>query len=170
MTNNSPSNTELPSTSKLIKSTIIATGVAAIILTTAVLPAEYGIDPTGVGKLLGLKKMGEVKVSLSQEVAADKSETALNIELITPNYISQKGEITITVQPNEGRELKVTLKKDEQINYNWQTDGEVIYFAAHTDSGEHMIIAKALRVMTRAFLKHSMMEGMDGGLKTVLLW
>ena len=63
MSNNIPSNTELPSTCKLIKSTIIAIGIATIILVTTVLPAEYGIDPTGAGELLGLKKMGEIKES-----------------------------------------------------------------------------------------------------------
>ena len=140
MNNNISSNIELPSTSKLIKSTIIAIGIAAIILVTTVLPAEYGIDPTGAGELLGLKKMGEIKESLSEKAIADKSgsvgKSASNIDLKPSNYISQKGEITISFKPNEGRELKVTMLKGEEINYNWHTDGEAIYFAAHTDSGE----------------------------------
>ena len=33
------------------------------------LPAEYGIDPTRIGGLLGLTKMGEIKVSLAEEAA-----------------------------------------------------------------------------------------------------
>ena len=65
--NNKPSNTDLPSAAKLIKSTFVAIALAALILVTAVLPAEYGIDPTGVGNVLGLTKMGEIKVSLAQE-------------------------------------------------------------------------------------------------------
>jgi len=32
-----------------------------------ILPAEYGADPTGIGELLGLKKMGEIKTSLKQD-------------------------------------------------------------------------------------------------------
>ena len=140
MNNNIPSNNELPSTSKLIKSTIVAIGIAAIILVTTVFPAEYGIDPTGAGELLGLKKMGEIKVSLSEKAIADKSgsagKSASNIDLKPSNYILQKGEITISFKPNEGRELKVTMLKGEEINYDWHTDGEEIYFAAHTDSGE----------------------------------
>jgi len=140
MNNNISSNTELPSTSKLIKSTIIAIGIATIILVTTVLPAEYGIDPTGAGELLGLKKMGEIKESLSEKAIADKSgsvgKSASNIDLKPSNYISQNGEITISFKPNEGRELKVTMLKGEEMKYNWHTDGEEIYFAAHTDSGE----------------------------------
>lgn len=134
------SNTELPSTSTLIKSTIIAIGVAAVILVTTVLPAEYGIDPTGVGNLFGLKKMGEIKVSLSEKANTDISEpvtkTVSDIEFNPSNYISQNGEITISFKPNEGRELKVSMRKGDKINYNWKTNGEAIYFAAHTDSGE----------------------------------
>lgn len=61
----------LPSTAKLVKSTAIAAVVATGLLVTTVLPGEYGIDPTGVGKLLGLKQMGEIKASLAEEAAAD---------------------------------------------------------------------------------------------------
>lgn len=61
----------LPSTAKLVKSTAIAAVVATGLLVTTVLPGEYGIDPTGVGKLLGLKEMGEIKASLAEEAAAD---------------------------------------------------------------------------------------------------
>ena len=37
-------------TNKIIKATVIAFIIGAIILITSVLPAEYGIDPTGAGK------------------------------------------------------------------------------------------------------------------------
>ena len=43
-----------------------------------VLPAEYGIDPTGVGRALGLTQMGEIKVQLAEEA---KIETAEIVEL-----------------------------------------------------------------------------------------
>ncbi len=38
----------------LLRGTAVAACLAAVILAVAVLPAEYGIDPTGAGKLLGL--------------------------------------------------------------------------------------------------------------------
>jgi len=138
MDNNTPTHGELPSTKKLLKSTIVAIGLAAIILITTVLPAEYGIDPSGVGGVLGLLKMGEIKVSLSEKANTDVSvsHSASDIDLKPSNYISQNGEITISFKPNEGRELKVTMLKGEEMKYNWHTDGEEIYFAAHTDSGE----------------------------------
>ncbi|HAG95218.1 MAG TPA: hypothetical protein DCL78_13935, partial [Gammaproteobacteria bacterium] len=44
----------LPTSASLIKATIIALLVGALVLLTAILPAEYGIDPTGLGSRMGL--------------------------------------------------------------------------------------------------------------------
>ena len=68
-----PTESELPSTSKLITSTILAAATAGALLITVVMPAEYGIDPTGIGNIIGLKKMGEIRVSLAKEEAADQA-------------------------------------------------------------------------------------------------
>ena len=61
---------------RLLRSTLIALAVAALLLTTVVLPAEYGIDPTGVGRKLGLTRMGEIKTRLAKEAAADAAADA----------------------------------------------------------------------------------------------
>ena len=68
---NMPVNNKLPSTAKLVKSTVIAVVVALVLLVTVVMPSEYGIDPTGAGRALGLIEMGEIKSSLHAETAAD---------------------------------------------------------------------------------------------------
>jgi hypothetical protein len=62
-----PTRAELPSAMKLMQSTILAAIVALTLLITIVMPSEYGIDPTGVGRLLGLKQMGEIKTQLAEE-------------------------------------------------------------------------------------------------------
>ena len=49
-----PAGTEMPSSRRLLVSMLAALFVAAILLVTVVLPAQYGIDPTGVGRGLGL--------------------------------------------------------------------------------------------------------------------
>ena len=51
---NKPVADELPSSARLLRSTAIAIVAAAAILLTVVLPSEYGIDPTGAGRVLGL--------------------------------------------------------------------------------------------------------------------
>jgi hypothetical protein len=67
-----PSRTELPTTAGLVKSTIIAVVAALVILVTIVLPAEYAIDPTGIGRALKLTEMGEIKKQLAIDAEADR--------------------------------------------------------------------------------------------------
>lgn len=60
----------------LIRSALIAAGAATAVLVLFWLPAEYGIDPTGVGALTGLTEMGEIKQQLSAEAEADAQAAA----------------------------------------------------------------------------------------------
>ncbi|RCW62145.1 hypothetical protein DET61_13010, partial [Marinobacter nauticus] len=75
-----PNREELPSTAKLIRSTIIAAIVALILLVTVVMPAEYALDPTGAGRLLGLTEMGEIKEQLADEAAADEEAQMVAVQ------------------------------------------------------------------------------------------
>lgn len=63
---------EPPSTRQLVQSTIIAAVVATVLLVTVVFPAEYGRDPTGIGRVLGLTEMGEIKLRLAREAEAQR--------------------------------------------------------------------------------------------------
>lgn len=149
-----PNPADLPSSAKLIKSTIVAAVVAAFLLVVAILPAEYGIDPTGVGKVLGLTKMGEIKVSLAQEEAAQSTEEPVAITPAQPTQnIEQKpvetvtdlrkDSLKLTLAPNEGKEIKLTLNKGERARYVWYTDGEAANFDGHSDSVKHKINYKS---------------------------
>lgn len=60
----------------LLRSTLLAAAAAGAILVAVVLPAEYDIDPTGVGGLLGLTEMGEIKRQLAEEAAAEDQALA----------------------------------------------------------------------------------------------
>ncbi|MBE93931.1 hypothetical protein [Marinobacter sp.] len=75
-----PNREELPSTAKLIRSTIIAATVALVLLVTVVMPAEYALDPTGAGRLLGLTEMGEIKEQLAEEAAADEAAQMVSVQ------------------------------------------------------------------------------------------
>jgi len=61
---------------RLIRSTLIASGAAAAMLTIVYLPAEYGIDPTGFGAVLGLTEMGQIKQQLYAEAEAEDAAAA----------------------------------------------------------------------------------------------
>lgn len=65
-----PDRADLPSSEKLVFSTIIAGIIALVILVTIVLPSEYGFDVTGIGRVTGLTQMGEIKMQLAEEAAA----------------------------------------------------------------------------------------------------
>ena len=73
-----PTRAELPSTRQLIRSTLIAAVSALVLLYTVVLPSEYGVDPTGLGRILGLTEMGEIKTRLAKEAAEDAAAAATN--------------------------------------------------------------------------------------------
>ncbi len=66
-----PQGIPLPTRRALMRSTIIALACALLVLFIVVLPAEYGYDPTGLGRPLGLTEMGEIKMRLAKEAAAD---------------------------------------------------------------------------------------------------
>lgn len=68
------SSTGAPSSRQLLRSTAIALGIAIAILVAIVLPAEYGVDPMGVGRVLGLKEMGETELALAKEAAGHDEE------------------------------------------------------------------------------------------------
>lgn len=79
-----PTRAELPSSKQLLRSTAIAIVAAAGILVAVVLPAEYGIDPTGIGRPLGLTEMGELKMQLAAEAEADRAPPAVQGDRAAP--------------------------------------------------------------------------------------
>ncbi|MDP2768954.1 MAG: transmembrane anchor protein, partial [Giesbergeria sp.] len=84
-----PMGAELPTSGQLLRSTILAIIAAAAILVTVVLPAEYGIDPTGIGRVLQMTEMGEIKQQLAAEAAADAQAPAGNTP--TPAVAASEG-------------------------------------------------------------------------------
>lgn len=149
---NIPTERELPSTSKLITSTILAAAIAGALLITVVMPAEYGIDPTGIGNVIGLKKMGEIRVSLAKEEAADRANNSgTNTEVkqdevnaavaSTPQptgigATTLNHEMQVRLAPDEGAEIKVEMSKGNKVQYAWSTDGGKANFDVHADSKE----------------------------------
>lgn len=133
---------ELPTTKQLNRATLAAAGVAAVLLATVVLPAEYGIDPTGIGRAIGLTEMGEAKLKAASgtpaavtpvAVAGDTGDLTLADAPAPTSAASgaQVGEATLTLQPDEGSEVKATMKAGEEIAYEWSTGGPKINFELH---------------------------------------
>ncbi len=157
-----PTLNELPSTAQLLRSTIIAAIIACVLLVTVVMPSEYAIDPAGVGRALGLTQMGEVKIQLAEEARADEAAaqtpTPLPAENIAaapaapattpatpaevipapeqpaaPEQAALQHEMSITLSPNQGAEVKLEMKQGAKVNYSWTANGGVVNYDTHGD-------------------------------------
>ncbi len=124
-----PRRTELPSRAQLLRSSAIAMVTAGVLLTTVVLPAEYGIDPTGIGSVLRLTEMGRIKMALANEALADKGTAPAQAQAAAPGMRSD--EMQVTLAPGAGTEVKMTMLKGATVRYEWKTDGGLVNHDTH---------------------------------------
>ena len=146
-----PTRAELPTSRQLIRSTVIAAVTAGVLLTTTVLPAEYGIDPTGIGNALGLKKMGQIKTTLAREAAdeaqprpppadaapsaptaAPKTDAAAS-PAPTAEPAGKSDEVTVSLKPGQAAEVKLDMRKGAKVTYEWTVSGGALNVDAHGD-------------------------------------
>ncbi|MBC7843700.1 MAG: transmembrane anchor protein [Gemmatimonadaceae bacterium] len=140
-----------PSAGSLLRSTGIALLVAGVLLITCVLPAEYGMDPTGIGRLLGLTQMGEVKLALAEEAAnnaaaeasadsviAASESSGADVEAATVGdaaVLAPRVDTTlVTLTRNMGGEIKLVMPNGTRVAYQWAATGGVVNFDMHGDS------------------------------------
>lgn len=156
-----PNRAELPSTRQLLRSTIIAVVAAAVILITVVLPAEYGVDPTGAGRAMGITEMGQIKTQLAEEAERDRAagqsgdapvaapapdrRSGLLERVFAPFLIgsaaaqtapaARSDEVTLTLKPGVGTEVKLVMKQGAKVTYSWTVAGGAVNFDLHGDGG-----------------------------------
>ena len=168
----------------LLKSTLGAVVAAGVILTFVWLPAEYGIDPTGLGHMFGLTEMGQIKEQLYAEADADAAAVLATIGVQTgagdldisqkldaiqmqltaiattvgatsttantqataqPTLAPQTGslvavptaawrdEVSYTLAPNEGIEVKLVMDEGAVAEFEWSANGAVVNHDTHGD-------------------------------------
>lgn len=124
-----------PSTPQLLKATTLALAAAGAVLLTTVLPAEYGIDPTGIGKALGLTALhtpaADSTAGAATEPAASTAATDPSASVIQQPTPYQNGEMTLTLQANEGAEIKAQMRAGEAFVFSWVSDGGPVNFDMH---------------------------------------
>lgn len=126
-----------PSARSLAVASAIAVLAAVLVLVTAVLPAEYGIDPLGTGKALGLLALSEAD---RQTPVPPPEGTALapvqngNIALYPrPHQVDSR---KFVLGPYEYVEFKYHLEKDAVMLFSWTADGDVLQdFHGDPDGG-----------------------------------
>ena len=134
-----PSENDLPSSSQLLKSTIIALAIAGVLFLCVVIPAEYGTDPTGVGKLLGLKKMGEIKAKLKIEAINEDQKLHENISTNEEKKesfqksIIKKDITEFVIAPDDAIEIKLEMQQGSSVKYKWTTNDRGLNYNLHGD-------------------------------------
>jgi hypothetical protein len=145
--NDMPTRAELPTTTQLLRSTAIAIAAAAVLLVTVVLPAEYAVDLTGVGKMLGLTQVGEIKQQLASEAEAEVATAEPPVVVanaaepdVAPAASAQESAteawrdvVTLTLAPDEAAEIKLTMKKGEVAPYEWTASPGHVNSDLHAD-------------------------------------
>ena len=99
----------------LVKASLVATIIAVITLVCIILPAEYNIDPTGLGGKLGLTVFNEEPAPQSP----GKTSTG------------EQESVVVTVPAGRGVEYKLAMAQFEKVTYEWTTSNGDVYVDLH---------------------------------------
>lgn len=121
------------------KATLWAIAIAVVLLVTLVLPAEYGIDLTGAGRLSGLTTMGERKMAAASPSVIPAVTSAVANKNVAPtaqySTIStlpiRVDEIDVKLAPNGEIEYKAMLPEGESLVFTWDAGGANLEFDFH---------------------------------------
>jgi hypothetical protein len=124
----------------------IALVAAAALLVLVVLPAQYGIDPTGAGRLLGLTQMHATPRTVTIVDAVGGNERVREIPLPDfnepvplPNPAVHQDQpaapvtrtLQVTLAPKQKTEIKAVLGAAKAMVYSWQVDQGQVYVDFH---------------------------------------
>ncbi|HWK42335.1 MAG TPA: hypothetical protein VNR60_10420 [Croceibacterium sp.] len=146
-------NTTPSSNRKLLIGSAAAIGIAAVALVVFVLPAEYGIDPTGAGKALGVTKLNapaeeeniylkrgqaRTNVMFPLKEGAKPDEATLRATLAEHNIAERPGtpvrtdRFVFELAPYEAIELKYDMAEGAPVIFSWSATAPV-----HLDMHSH---------------------------------
>lgn len=109
-------NAQIPA-KQLWQATLAAFMIGLLTLVTIIMPAEYNIDPTGIGTRLGL-------TALSPEKQTEAPSSVIDATSID-------GLTTLILPAGSGREFKLEMAEGEQVDFEWITDGANIHVDVH---------------------------------------
>jgi hypothetical protein len=142
----SPYEAQPPSGKRLALSVGIAIAGAALALVIFVLPAEYGIDPTGIGGALGLTAINGPSRTIEIADVVGGNEKYREVEIPEfgepvplPNPAVHQDEETppqmrtlmVMIPPEKETEIKMVMREAKMIEYSWHTDRGTIYTDFH---------------------------------------
>jgi hypothetical protein len=150
MTTSQPDSLNL-STRSLLVSVVGAALAASALVVCFVLPAEYRIDPTGIGKLTGVMNLAPPRQVKAQDVApatpAAGGTAGAGVATVADRYYesgyrSDTVNIPLATETGQGGselEYKVRMKAGQTLVYSWTVAGiknpEEFYFDFHGEGG-----------------------------------
>ncbi len=117
---------------KLGLQVLAAAALGTVLTLTVILPAEYGADPTGFGRLTGLSRLTE-----PPEIVVETTVSApVDIAKVEPLPFRQD-VITVPIgafgRSLGATEYKVTLEAGQTMVYSWKSTTPILYeFHGHT--------------------------------------
>lgn len=147
----SPYEIQPPSARRLLLSVAIAIAGAALVLLLVVLPAEYGIDPTGAGRVLGLTQMSSGTRTIEIVDVIGGNETIRQVEvpdsgdpvpLPNPGVSQEESHaprtqtLQIKLEPEQKTEVKAQLEQSKVIVFSWTVDRGQVYVDFHGHNPE----------------------------------
>jgi hypothetical protein len=142
----SPYEAQPPSTKRLALSSLIAVAGAAVALVTFVLPAEYGIDLTGIGRALGLTAIRAPARTIEIADVIGGNETYREVEIPEfgqpvplPNPAVHQDEseapktrtVEVMIPPEKETEVKMVMQASKMIEYTWHVERGSVYTDFH---------------------------------------
>lgn len=124
-----PSSIQVPAKT-LAKASLGAAAVAAVLLVTCVLPAEAGIDPTGIGGMLGIAGMATGAGESGAETAPASPAAGAAPTIALPSRTSierasamRSDTMTIELPPHSGKEVKAHMNAGDSFVFEWKASG-----------------------------------------------
>ena len=127
---------EVPSARSLAVATLLSAIVAGVLLVTVILPAEYGVDPTGAGRALGLYR-GPAAGGVDAETAAAAAQGTMpaGTATLTRSPVPYRSdEMSLVLKPGEGGEIKAVMAAGQHFVYKWTASGGTVDVDMHGEA------------------------------------
>ncbi len=131
----------------LLTATMASLVIAIVALVLFILPAEYNIDPSGLGEKLGLTVFNEQG----------------KVTKVKPSMAGQQDSVILNIPAGKGIEYKLSMKKFTKATYEWVTDGGSLYVDLHGEpKGDKTGYFESYTIATSNEMKGSFIAPFEG--------
>lgn len=112
---------------QILLATAGALAIAVVVLVTAVLPAEYNIDPLGTGRALGLTTLATA--GQEEPASGPGAPVEADVRGADARHTGSLEQDTFTVElrPFEGVEYKYRMEQGASLVYTWTASSPVSF-------------------------------------------